>query len=314
MPDGLVPLVTAAKYGNDMIARGIVETIITGSPMLEQLPWKSFAGNALQKRVEGTLPNVQFRAVNASYTKRHGSNEKTFWGVSILGGEYGVDNFEVDVVDTEQDLEADQIAKLAKANRMRFDYEFFNGDGTGDGFKGVKSLISEGFGQLHDPGAPGALVLSELDIAIDLFRNTGKPDAMLVKRFHRRKITNLARETHAGISLIDVGTDVFGRKVNMYDDIPMRITEDGLDSAGNVVPVQDFNEDDPGAGASSSIFLLKYSRDDVCGLMGKGGSFTVKRFGELESAPQRMGRLEWYPGVAVFDQYSIVRYANITNA
>lgn len=309
MPAGLVPLQTAAKYGNDQIARGIVETIITGSPLLEQLTWVTFAGNALEKRVEATLPTVGFRAVNASYTKSHGSNDKTFWGVSILGGEYGIDNFEVDVVDTVQDLEADQINKLGKANRMRFDYEFFQGTGLDDGFRGVNSLIADGHGQLHAPAAAG-VSLDELDIAIDLFRNTGKPHCMLVNRTQRRRITNRARTSVTGVSLIDVGTDVFGRKVNMYDDIPMRITEDGMDSTGAIVPVQPFTE----PSSTSSLYLLKFSKDDVTGLMGKGGSFTVRRFSELESAPQRMGRLEWYPGLAVFDKYSIVRYSNITAA
>lgn len=310
MPSGLVPLLTAAKYGSDQIAQGIIETIIEGSPMLEQLPWMTFEGNALQKNVEGTLPNVQFRKVNAGYTKTHGSNDKTYWGVAILGGEYGIDEFEVNVIDTSDNLEADQIAKLSKANRMRFDWEFFNGDGTNDGFKGIKSLIGEGFGQVYDNGgAAAALTLDGLDIALDLFRNVGMPDALLINRTMRRRITKQARTAVSGYSLIDNGTDTFGRQVMVYDGIPMRILEDGLDASGNIVPLLPFTE----TSSTASAYLIKYGKDDVCGLMGKGGSFQVKRFGELESAPQRMGRLEWYPGVASFNKYSVVRISNINN-
>jgi hypothetical protein len=309
MPSGVVPLLTAAKYGKDQIAQGVIETIIQGSPFLEQLPWMTFAGNALQKRVEGTLPQASFRQVNATYTKYHGSDEVEYWGVAIMGGEYGVDNFEVDVIANERDLEADQIAKLAKATSMRFDYEVLNGTGGTTGFKGFKQLITDGKGQTVTQAA-GALTLAKLDEVIDAFRNHPRPDAFLVNRTHRRKITNLARTTVTGVSLIDVGTDVFGRKVNMYDDVPLRILEDGLDGSGTVGALLPFTE----ASSTSSIYAVKFGKDAVCGLMGKGGSLTVKRFGELEASPQRMGRLEWYPGIASFDYYGLVRYENITNA
>lgn len=309
MPSGLVPLLTAAKYGKNQIAQGVVETIIQQSPFLEQLPWMTFAGNALQKKVEGTLPSVGFRQVNATYTKSHGSDDVEFWGVAIMGGEYGVDNFEVDVVANEQDLEADQISKLAKATSMRFDYEVINGTGGTTGFKGLKQLVTDGKGTLVTQSA-GALTLAKLDEVIDSFRNHPRPDAFMVNRTHRRKITNLARTTVTGVSLIDVGTDVFGRKVNMYDDVPLRILEDGINGSGTIGALLPFTE----ASSTSSIYAVKYGKDQVCGLMGKGGSLTVKRFGELESAPQRMGRLEWYPGIASFDAIGLVRYENITNA
>jgi hypothetical protein len=61
------------------------------------------------------------------------------------------------------------------------------------------------------------------------------------------------------------------------------------------------------------MYFIKFGEDDVTGLLGKGGSFNVESFGELESGPQRMGRLEWYPGVAVFNKYSVLRVTGIAN-
>lgn len=310
MPSGNVPLLTAAKYGKDQVAQGVIKTMIRESPILESLPWLSFSGNALRRDVEGTLPDVQFRNVNEGYTASHGSNDATFWGVAILGGEYKVDKFLTNVVDNEKDIEADQIEKLSKSNAMRFDFEFFEGTGANKGFKGIKQLIAEGHGQEYDNNGAGALSLDGLDQAIDMFRGQGKPDAALVNRFHRRKITNLARTTVTGVSLIDVGTDVFGRKVNMYDDIPLRIVGDVRNASGQTVPGLPFTE----GSSTSSIYFTRFGKDEVCGLLGMGGSLTVQRFGELQAAPQRMGRLEWYPGVAVFDKYAIVRYSNITES
>jgi hypothetical protein len=316
MPSGALTLIEATKAGDEQLKMGVVETLIEENPMLEVLSWVPFEGTALRHFEEGTLPNVQFRNVNEGYTPSFGTDNDHFWGVAILGGEVKVDNFLVNVVASRQDLEAKNWRKLAKANSLRFSYEAFEGTGSvgTKGFKGIKSLIGEGFGQAYANSTTGAVIdLDKLDEAIDLFRNQGRPDVALVNRTHRRQVTKAARTTVTGVSLIDVGTDVFGNKVNTYDDIPMRIIGDGMDSSGNVVPILDFDED-PGDATSdtSSLYLAKIGEDDVTGLLGKGGSFEAKQFGELESGPQRLGRMEWYPGIAIFNQYSIVRFYGIT--
>lgn len=318
MPTGNISLLEAAKHGGTQLHEGVIETIIQESPIIEQIPWMTFAGNSLQHTVEGTLPGVNFRAVNESYTSSYGSDNTMHWGVAILGGEITVDNFLVDVVDTRGNLKAKQFAKLAKANAMRFDYEAIHGTGSvaSKGFKGIKQLIDEGQGQkLINASGGGALTLAKLDEAHDLFRNQGGADAMWANRRVRRKITDLARSTHTGISLIDIGTDVFGRQVTTWNDIPIRILGDGINSSGAVTDMLPFTED-PGDGGNdtTSVYFVKFGEDDVCGLLGKGGSFMVKDFGELEDAPQQMGRLEWYPGLAVFNKYSVVRLYGITNA
>lgn len=316
MASGALSLLEAAKSGTDQKKRGVIETIIQESPIIEMLPWTTISGNALKHSVEDTLPSVGFRQVNASYSSSYGTDSEHYWGVAILGGEVKVDNFLVDVVGSEEDIEAKQWIKLAKANAMRFDYEAFNGDGTGNGFKGLKQLIAEGFGQTSVAGANGAtLTLDMLDVAHDLFRNQGAADAIMINRTLRRKITSLARSSVTGISLIDVGSDVFGRQVTQWNGVPMRIIGDVIDGSGNVVAGLPGTEVQGSSGATcASIYFIKFGEDDVTGLLGKGGSFSVKSFGEQQASPQRMGRLEWYPGMAIFNQYSVVRLAGVTNA
>ncbi len=309
MPTGALTLIEATKASSEQLKLGVVETLIEENPMLEVLTWMPFEGIALRHFEEGTLPNVQFRNVNEGYTPSFGTDSDHFWGVAILGGEVKVDNFLVNVVATRESLEAKNWRKLAKANSMRFSYEAFNGTGAvgTKGFKGINQLITEGFGQSMSNGTAN-ISLDNLDAAIDLFRNQGRPDVMLVNRNHRRQVTKAARTSVTGVSLIDVGTDVFGNKVNVYDGIPMRIMGDGMDSSGNIVPILPFTE----ASSTSSLYLAKIGEDDVTGLLGKGGSFEVKQFGELQSGPQRLGRMEWYPGIAIFNKYSIVRLSGIT--
>ncbi len=307
---GAVPLLTAAQYGGDTVAEGVVQTLIEENALLELLPWRTFAGNALIKKVEGTLPDPQFRQVNATYTNSYGADEYNTWGVAILGSQYTIDNYEQLVVANEFDLEAEQIRKHAKAMSMRFTYEAIYGIHTGGvGFKGLKALVTDGFGKLVTQAA-GAMTLAKLDEAVDAMQGQYQPSAMLVSQAHSRKITNLVQATPGGGMILDVSQDERGHRRMSYAGIPQVVIRQSRDGSGNTIDTLGFIE----TASTSSIYFVALSTDAVCGLMGAGGSLSVKRFGELQSAPARMGRLEWYPGIASFDPYGLVRYENITNA
>jgi hypothetical protein len=318
MPSGLVPLTEALKHGSEQqLGSGIVETIIQWSAMIPRMNWVSFEGKALKHEMEGTLPTSSFRNVNEGYTKSWGSDTEHYWGVAILGGEVGIDIFEENVVANQKSEMKKQLKKHAKANSLRFDWEVFHGTGSvaSKGFKGLDTLVDEGWGQkVLNAAGGGALTLAKLDETIDAMLK-GKPDEMRTISRIRRKITELARTTVSGVSLIDVGTDVFGKKVTMYDDVPIILTQQAQNSSGSIVPLLDYNED-PGDGAfdCTSIWFLRHGEDELTGIAGKTGSFQAKTWGELESAPQYMARFEWYPGVAILDPYAVARLYGITNA
>lgn len=313
MPSGALTLLEAAKNGGDKLVVGMIETIIQENPIIERIPWMPFEGIAYMSQYEETLPNVQFRAVGGTYSKSFGTKSKKFWGVAILGGEVGVDNFMVNVTGTLADNKAEQYGLLGKANAMRFGYEFFNGTGEDDGFKGLIQLIAEGQGQTYANSTTGATPnLDKIDEAVDLFKNTGGPDEFLANRKTRTNITKAAKVGVSATSLIEVEKDTLGRRVTHYNGVPITILGDVMDAAGNIVPALPFTED-PGDAVSDtcSLYMVKYGPRDITGLLGKGGDFSVKDFGETEAAPQHLGRLEWYPGVAVFNKYSVVRLTGL---
>lgn len=309
---GAWTLLEAHKHSSDVLKRGMVETLVQESPILEQLPFQTIAGNAIKIKVEGVLPSVGFRDVNEEYTRSHGTDTDRMFGVAILGGEVFVDNFLLKVVANQVNVKALQYAKVAKAMSRTFDKYFFDGDGTAKDFMGLNALITEGLGQSHALSSGGAaLTLEDLDIAQEKLR-TESPSAWLLNRTMRRKVTTLARSTYSGYSLIDVGTDVFGRLINQYNGIGMRIIGDDKDGTA----ILGFDEAD-GAGNNDtcSIYGIKFGIDEaVQGLQGAGGSLEVRDFGEIETAPGHLGRVEWYPGVAIFDPFSVVRISRINNA
>lgn len=314
MPTGPVPLVEAVKAGTDLLKAGVVETLIQESPILEQIPVVPIKGNAIKHEVEGTLPDVQFRQVNAGYDRSWGSDLEHYWGVCILGGEVFVDNFIVNTMGNVYSVKAKQFMKFAKSMSRTFDQNFFDGDGTNNTFKGVNKLIEEGFGQRYNANANnangGALSLDDLDVAQDLLRDKSVPDCWLMNRWHRRKIKKLAMSSVTGTVLIDVGTDVFGRRVTMYNDVPFRIIGD--DRFGN--PILGFDEKCGTTDNTSSMYAVAWGEDKVTAILGANGSFEVRDFGETEAAPGHLGRVEAYPGIAIFSPYSIVRLAGITTS
>ena len=312
MAAGSLSLLEAAKYGSTTLGRGVVSTLIQESPIMEMLPFTSITGNALKVIVEDTLPDPAFRDVNETYTRSTGSDTERFFGCAILGGEVFIDNYIVRVQADQISAKARQYSKFSKAMSRTFDKSFFDGTGTSKDFKGISALIDEGLGQKVSAGTNGAtLSLAMLDEAWDSLRGQSAPDALLMNRTLRRKINDLARTTYSGISLIDVGTDTFGRQVNIYNGTPIRIIGDDKDGAA----ILDFDETQGSSSVTSSIYAIAFGTDEnVYGILGLGGSFDIKDFGETEAAPGHLGRVECYPGVVVANSFSVARLHGITNA
>ena len=121
MPSGSVTLLEAAKYGDDQLKRGVVETLIQESPILEMLPQTAISGNALKVQVENSLPTPAFRDVNEAYTRSFGTDTERYFGTAILGGEVFVDNYLVRVRGNVVSAKARQYAKFAKAMSRTYD-------------------------------------------------------------------------------------------------------------------------------------------------------------------------------------------------
>lgn len=309
MPTGSVTLLEAAKSGDDMLKAGVVETLIQESPILEMLPMTSIQGNALRSQLEVSLPTPEYREVNATYSRSWGSDREVFWGTVILGGEVFVDNYLVHVRGNVSSVKAKQYRKYAKAMSRQFDKTFFDGDGTANDFKGLKTLISEGFGQLTtQSGTFASDGFDRMDIAHDLLRSQSSADVMLLNRTVRRLITKQALDPATNnFPLIDVGDDKFGRQIMQWNGIPMRIIGD--DATGSaILPMTEAEN----SGSASSIYFVAYGEEEnLTGLMGAGGHFEVMDFGETEAAPGHLGRVEVYPGIAIFNPYSVVRMAGV---
>jgi len=270
----------AAKLSNDLLLRGVIDTIVKESSVLTVLPFSSVVGNSLTYNRESTNPAAAFYDVGDTWTEATPTFTQVQATLKILGGDADVDNFLEQTYADTNDLQAEVIAKRAKSVAHLFSDSFYNGDSSvnAKSFDGLKKTLA-GSPQEMTAGANGAQIsLDMMDQVIDLVL-PGKPDAIFCSKRSRRKLSSLRRATG---NLLETDVDQFGRRALFYDGIPLL--------------VDDFIQDTEVQGSSgsvcSSIFAVKFGMD--AGILGlENGGIQSEEVGELETKDATRWRIKW---------------------
>src|SRR5687767_15286994 len=118
----------AAKLTQDLLLRGVIETIIKESQVLQLLPFMEVTGTAVTYNREATLPAASFYDVGDTWSEATPTFTQVTAALKILGGDADVDNFLGQTYADPNDLEAEVIIKRAKAVAALYSDAFFNGD------------------------------------------------------------------------------------------------------------------------------------------------------------------------------------------
>src|SRR5688572_6686044 len=154
----------AAKLTQDLLLRGVVETIVKESELLRWLPFLEVTGTAVTYNREATMPAAAFYDVGDSWTEATPTFSTITAALKILGGDADVDNFLQATYADPNDIEAEVIASRAKAVAHEFSAAFFEGDTAvnAKAFDGLTKAIPAG--QTITAGANGgALTLDLMD-------------------------------------------------------------------------------------------------------------------------------------------------------
>lgn len=179
----------AAKLTNDLLLRGVIETIVRESELLTRLPFMEVTGTALSYNRESTMPAAGFYDVGDTWFESTPTFTQVTATLKILGGDADVDNFLQATYADPNDIEAEVISNRSKAMAHLFSDSFFNGDTAVNpkAFDGLTKVL-DGTGQEMATGANGGqLTLDLMDQMIDLVK-PGKPDALFMSRRTRRKL------------------------------------------------------------------------------------------------------------------------------
>ncbi len=117
-------LVESAKLSQDMLQRGVIETILEDSPVLQSLPFLTVEGNSYRYNQENTLGGAAFFAVNGAWSEGTATFSEKTAKLAILGGDADVDNFVQRTRSNVTDQRAIQTQLKAKSVARKFEETF----------------------------------------------------------------------------------------------------------------------------------------------------------------------------------------------
>ena len=267
----MILLDQAKLLTQDMLQRGVIETMAKTSGVLARLPFIEVVGSGYAYNVIEELPTVEYRQVNGQYTEGTATLKQTVEHLVIMGGDADVDLFLTRTHSNLNDIRAIHTELKAKAVSRQFEKDFFVGNGTANAMKGLDKRITDGVaGTLIDKES---LTLDDLNELLDAVVDGA--DCLFMSKTMRRKVLNLLQ---ANNHYIESGEDSFGRMVSKYGDVEIVPVEDSLIPAGNIYAVK--------FGTYSYVHGLS-----ICVVQ-------VMDLGQLDTKPCYRTRIEFYCGLA----------------
>ena len=317
-----ITLTEAAKLSTTDLQKGVLETFVQTSPVLDRIPMLEIEGNAYAYNSEATLPGVEFRAVNGSYSESTGTVNQKSETLAILGGDADVDRFIQQTRSNLNDQRATQTAMKVKAISYKFQDTFINGDSSTDAnsFDGLKKRLTGN--QVIDAATNGLPVVGSSNADIHTFLDkldellaavpgiNGTNGAIYANAKIIRKIASALR--HVGLDMV-LMEDITGKRAIQWNGIP--ILDLGTTAAATPVDILPLTETQGTATATSSIYAVKFGADEgdqaVTGLT--NGGVQVEDLGQLQSKPAYRTRIEFYCGMAVFGGKAAARLKGVLN-
>jgi len=313
-----VTLAEAAPLSQNSLQRGVIETFVQASPVLDRIPLMGIDGNAYAYNRESALPGVAFRAVNEAYTESTGTVVQATESLVILGGDADVDKFIVATRGNLNDQRAVQTAMKVKAVAYKYQDTFFNGDVTVDtkAFDGLKKRLTGA--QVIDAATNGLGVVSGghdfLDAVDRLLAAVpginAQNGAIYANAAVLARITSSLRRL-GGADFIR--EDLTGKRVLTYNGIP--VLDPGQTAAGaDIIPQTETQG--TATGTASSMYAVKFGQDEgdqgVTGLASNGLLLPAAYdLGEIDSKPVYRTRIDWYCGLATFGGRAAARLRGV---
>jgi hypothetical protein len=313
-----VTLPESAKLDQDQLVTGIIENIITVNRFFEVLPFDGISGNALAYNRENVLGPVATTgigdtdgvigsgaAAGGNLAERQAAKDAaTFTQVTstlttVMGDAEVNGLIQATRSSGGNDQTAIQIASKAKSAGRKYQDLLITGDGTGFTFPGMLSLCPAG--QQATTGANGSnLSFAILDELMDLVTDKdGQVDYMLMPARTIRSYFALLRAL-GGASIGDTVTLPSGTTVPAYRGVPI--------FRNDYLPI---NQVKGGSGAVATT-IFAGTLDDGSRQSGIAGltadaevGIRVVDVGESETKDERIWRVKWYCGLALFSEKGI---------
>lgn len=252
-----------AKLANDEVLSGVYENIITTSELAPFLQFMSFAGNSLVYNRESALPTSTTHAVGDTWEDTEPTFSKKTASLKIVGVQSPLDRYALQTRGNVQSQEATLMSLMSKSLIRKIEDLVITGEpeATTTEFEGLDSLcrsetrmMAMDDGVVDGPGtAETELTLDRLDAMIDKVEN-GLPDALIMNKTIRRKLTSLCRASSASGIMVP-SMDEFGRQVFRYNTIPIVIND-------YITNSEQYNDSSTWpSSTATSIFAVKFGEE-----------------------------------------------------
>ncbi len=295
-------ILEAAKTETDPQRVAVIRELAE-SELISIMPFRNVQGG-LDYAVEAELPAVGFRGYNETYDESYGVINPQYERLKFFGGDIDVDIQRIKNYGPQ--AKAEQIQMKVRSLRLTFEEYVINGDEAADprAFDGLRTRINVGSSQAVNVN--GALSLSALDELIDAVDGDNK--ILLMNKKMRRRLTAAGRNTAIG-GFMSYEQDAFGRRVTMYNDARIVVTDTNAQNA----QIQGFTEDTN----RTSIYCVAFGDLQTTGIQGpaaQGYGIDIREFGEISEAPVDRTRIDWSIGMAIMNGRSAARAYGITDA
>lgn len=270
-------LADSLKLTKDTLQAGVIETLATESKLLAVLPFMNIVGSGYTYNVETKLSDTQFRAVGEAIVPGEASWETRTEALKIMGDEAIVDTFQQQVYGNVTDLMALEVGLKTKAMAHKFEKTFISGDSATNikEFDGIeKRLIAD----------------QRLEGSDDLFKDV-------------RTLRNMVQ---GGVSAYLMNKNTVVDYEGLYKDyITWSRNEFGVPVA-SIGGIQVIDVEPEIIENDGDIYAVRFgAKEALCGLT--NGGVQVKALGEVDNAPQLKTRIEFFCGLAVFNDKTIAK-------
>jgi hypothetical protein len=320
-----VTLTESAKLAQNELVAGIIEAIVTVNRWFEVLPFDGIDGNALAYNRENALGPVATTGVgdadgsigsgatgtNAA-ERLLAKDAATFTQVTstlttIMGDAEVNGLIQATRSSDGNDQTGVQLASKAKSAGRKYQDMLINGDGTNFTFPGILALVAASQ-TVAAAGANGdALSFAAMDEMMDLVVDKdGVVDYFVMHARTIRSFRELLRSL-GGASIGDVVELPSGETVPAYSGIPL--------FRNDYIPI----DQTTGATTTTTTFFAGTMDDGsrqhgLAGLTAANAAgIGVVDVGESETKDERIWRVKWYSGLALFSELGLSAASGITN-
>jgi len=306
-----VTLAESAKLAQDDLVAGVIENIITVNQMFEIIPFDGIEGNSLQYNRENVLGGAGVAGVGTVYDDGTDTNPipgetagikaaatftSVFSGLTTIVGDAEVNGLIQATRSSDgNDQTAVQIASKAKHCGRIWQHMFINGTGAANQFDGLINLVAAG--QTRTSATNGqTLTLSILDDV--MFLVTSKDGQVDYFAMNKRELIAYRALLRAlgGAAIMEVVQLPSGKEIIAYSGVPVL--------RNDYIPT---DQTQGTSSVASTIFAGCFddgSRSNgIAGLTASTqAGINVVDVGESETKDERIWRVKWYAGSALFSE------------